>query len=288
MRSNEPEIPEGRIPLASPLVMLSRRSFLINPLAGLANSRISVLWTIDQRILWESPRGDSKRWFYTEVNTWWRGARRRRRRQQRRRQRPLGDATMRDEDFRARRASAHWIRRGRWSHSCLCPHAGRSPPRAYRGRPASSLHPRSRQRPLVRLLSPVFADNRSPANQIKSTMFELITIAICVICRQCDLCRFKSLIHTLLGFHSIPSVSKTSSCTVCFELLLWEILSYFILYEKLWRFYFSDLNARTTLQLLTIFYVMYCASLEREYDHQVLLASSVIQLFILYIMQIHK
>lgn len=90
--------------------MLSQRCTLL-PVnsVGLASPSARVLGTIDRRVLRESPKGDSKRRFYTVVNTWWRGTRRRRRRERRRRrrQRALGDATIWGEDFRARRASAH-------------------------------------------------------------------------------------------------------------------------------------------------------------------------------------
>lgn len=90
VRPDLPGSPEGRIPLASSraLTVLSQKSLLplVNSV-GPAGLSARLLGTIDRRILRESPRGDSKRRFYTAVNTWWRGSRRRRRRGRRRRRR---------------------------------------------------------------------------------------------------------------------------------------------------------------------------------------------------------
>jgi len=80
------------------------------------------------------------------------------------------------------------------------------------------------------------------------------------------LCRFKNLIHTLLDFHFIRAYKKCHH--VQYALNYYYEKYYYLSFctEKLRRFYFSDLNARTTLRLLTIFYViaMYCASLKKE------------------------
>lgn len=55
-----PEIPEGRIPLALRVSVRPSWESLVNSV-GLASSRTRVPGAIDQWILQESPRGDSKR-----------------------------------------------------------------------------------------------------------------------------------------------------------------------------------------------------------------------------------
>ena len=77
----------------------------------------------------------------------------------------LGDAATRHEDFRAHRASAHWTRRGRWSRSCPCPRAERSPRPACRGQPASSSSPRCRRLRPAPPRSFVSSDTRSPVHK---------------------------------------------------------------------------------------------------------------------------
>lgn len=75
-----------------------------------------------------------------------------------------GDAATRHEGFRVRRASAHWTRRGRWSHSCPCPRAGRSPRRVCRDRPLSSSPPRCPRRCPSPPRSSVSSGTRSPVH----------------------------------------------------------------------------------------------------------------------------
>lgn len=140
----------------------------------------------------------------------------------------LGDAATRHEDFRAHRASVHWTRRGRWSRSCPCPRAGRSPRPACRGQPASSSSPRCRRLRPAPPRSFVSSGTRSPVHK--------------------QTCQHRAVTQSFrLIFFCFCDVSKEKrSCEVLFESLRnWNDQFYFLFNSLLFYYQFtswSDFN----------------------------------------------